>query len=258
MVEANGDTKQLDQIHTCNLRSRPFHGGVSEGWPPAFEAASIKLVDWKGTGAPFDVKPSTLRMRQTTIGSCILWAWNTEDYKVDVPAWVYLPSSGVFDIDATAGKPVAEVQLRLMLQTLLIDRFRLAAHREKRDLAVYSLSVAKSGFKLHPSTAAVKTSRTNGMASFTYEGFAMSELSAILSESIVPPPLFGLTKPMVDGTGLTGRYDITLANLFREDEMTRWSGFLNDLHRAGLEVTKTTSSFDILVVDHVEKRPTEN
>ena len=60
------------------------------------------------------------------------------------PEWI---NSEVYDIEAKAEGPTTEVQLKLMLQELLADRFKLKLHRETREMPVYALVTTKNGVK---------------------------------------------------------------------------------------------------------------
>ena len=70
-------------------------------------------------------------------------------YQIIGPAWL---KDVRFDINARAGTSVPESELRTMLQKLLVDRFKLAFHRETRELSVLNLTVTKNGHKLRPPT----------------------------------------------------------------------------------------------------------
>ena len=79
----------------------------------------------------------------------IAWAYNVWDYQISGGPGVGFDSDP-YDIEGKAeGKPSQE-QLKLMLQTLLGERFKLALHRGTKELPIYKLTVAKGGFKLRP------------------------------------------------------------------------------------------------------------
>jgi uncharacterized protein (TIGR03435 family) len=86
-------------------------------------------------------------MRNVSLRSCVRWAYGLRDYPLTAPAWT---AAERYDIVA---KAAPFNQLRLMLQTLLAERFQLALHRENRELSVFALTVAKNGTRLRASTA---------------------------------------------------------------------------------------------------------
>src|SRR5262245_55395095 len=76
-------------------------------------------------------------------------AWPLESWQISGgPAWI---SSNRFNIDAKAATDATPQQLRLMVQSLLEDRFKLKSHWETRVLPVYELSVAKSVVRVQKS-----------------------------------------------------------------------------------------------------------
>jgi uncharacterized protein (TIGR03435 family) len=114
----------------------------------SFEVASVKPSEGDGrmvriqnsAGGRYSASGVNLRM-------LIQQAYDIKDYQIlGGPAWM---SSAPFDINAKAEDPnVTREQIRLMLQSLLAERFKLKFHRETRDLPIYSLLVGKSGHKL--------------------------------------------------------------------------------------------------------------
>ncbi len=67
----------------------------------------------------------------------------------------WLLSNEYFDLDATAGRPAGEPELRLMMRTLIEERFHLKSHKESRQMTIYSLVESKKGVAnapdIHPS-----------------------------------------------------------------------------------------------------------
>jgi uncharacterized protein (TIGR03435 family) len=102
--------------------------------------------------------PAGLTIQNASVSFCIDWAWNIQDYRVSIPGSLKSSAdSAHYDIVAKAAGPVPIDQLRLMLRNLLVDRFHLAVHFEKRDLPVFALVVAKGGPKqLHDPAANVE------------------------------------------------------------------------------------------------------
>ncbi len=119
--------------------------------PTSFEVASIK---------PSEAQPGLIRMgfapggRYTasgvTVKMLIQQAYDLRDYQISGgPGWI---SSERYDIVATAGVPnVTREQMRVLLQSLLAERFNLKVRRESKELPIYALVVGKNGPKLHKS-----------------------------------------------------------------------------------------------------------
>jgi uncharacterized protein (TIGR03435 family) len=127
------------------------------------------------------------------------------------PSWI---DSETYDIEAKAednaipmsvtGKPLWD-ETRLMLRALLADRFKLAIHRETKEMSIYELVVAKGGPKLKPSTADCATNlMCHGMSGnprrMIFTGVDTNDLALILT---------GYSDRLaVDKTGVTGLYDM--------------------------------------------------
>jgi uncharacterized protein (TIGR03435 family) len=128
-----------------------------------------------------------------------------DDLIANEPSWM---KSELFDVDAVAASPEAATQndLRVMLQTLLANRFKLRLHRDHKDVQGYALVVAKTGPKLRPDTSGDEHGSLlpSGRDPYEWEGknVALSDLASSLSG------FFGA--PVVDRTGLAGSYSFTL------------------------------------------------
>jgi uncharacterized protein (TIGR03435 family) len=210
-------------------------------------------------------------MSNVTLSTAIQWAYHVSDHQVSGPGWI---AELRYDISAKAAGPAAEDQLRLMLQALLAERWNVALHREKKDLTVYALTVAKGGIKMtlgNPDgkMAVAPTGGGRNVTGFTAQDVAISEIVETLSRgrpADVPP--------MVDLTGLTGRYNFTVdASAFMQglsgEANTKGTGPL-DLSaiipavqeilekQLGLHAELRKASVDMLIVDRAERVPTQN
>lgn len=140
----------------------------------------------------------------------------------------------------------------LMLQSLLADRFQLKMHREKRDLPVYFLVVAKDGLKLKPSAPGAESSFQLGsgvMTQIAGTKQTMEQLAHGLTGA-------GVGRPVIDRTGIAGTYDFKLRwtpDLSASDKPSIFAV----LQEAGLKLESGKSPTDVLVIDHAE-RPSDN
>jgi uncharacterized protein (TIGR03435 family) len=149
-----------------------------------------------------------------------------------------------------------------MLQMLLAERFQLKLHHETKELSVYALVVAKNGPKLQagdPKTPA-KMDFATVPGGISFHNYSIAGLAEQLSGRI-----FGLQYPVIDQTGLTGVYNLTLkladsiADLKRAAEKGENPPIFSVLQeQAGLRLAGQKAPIDILVVDHAEKVPVEN
>src|SRR5688572_2683941 len=135
---------------------------------PAFEVASIRANTSAETRSSSAVQPGgRYTATNVTLRQLVRSAYGVQhdSQLVGGPTWT---NTERFDIVAKAeGSPSTDAlrdQARLMLRTLLADRFTLMLHRETRELPIYALVVARAdgklGTQLHPSTVAACSART--------------------------------------------------------------------------------------------------
>jgi uncharacterized protein (TIGR03435 family) len=168
---------------------------------PAFEVASIKPSRSLGGVSSMHPTRGRITMENVSLKKVILAAYgipDDRDYAISGPGWL---GTERFDIDATFPADTAAQQMRLMMQTLLADRFRLALHGETRQLPVYALVVAKNGPKIH-AVEAGQLRTSGGAGKLEATKITMVKLADMLGR------LAGL--PVQDSTGLQGVFDFTL------------------------------------------------
>jgi uncharacterized protein (TIGR03435 family) len=180
----------------------------------------------------------------------IIWAYGLKAYQVSGPSWI---TQEWYDINAKAAEPVPEDRLRLMVRSLLSQRFKMGAHTETRTLPVYLLTVARNGPKIHPVTSegpAGYIPRQRGLAA---RHITMPRFAELLSGKI--------DRPVTDMTGLPGLYDIDLDwapdTIVPPDADLGPSVFTAIQEQLGLKLEPTKGPLEILVIDHIE-RPSEN
>jgi uncharacterized protein (TIGR03435 family) len=171
-------------------------------------------------------------------------------------------------------------QRQLMLQSLLADRFKLKVHLESRQMPDYELVIAKGGPKLTEADASgappangFKGSDGKPVAGSFVRGIGMGKITAQnygipqFAANFLSQQLFGLGRPVVDKTGLTGKYNFTLnwtpdtaAGSASSSQPTEDQGpsiFTALQEQLGLRLQPSTGTFDMLIIDHIEP-PTEN
>jgi uncharacterized protein (TIGR03435 family) len=225
----------------------------------AFAVASIRPsageVKFEHDGKT-ETSPGNLRMRDVTVSTCIKWAYGVQDSQISGPEWL---QSQHYDIIAKADEPATDDQMKLMLRTLLADRFKLSFHRQSKELRSYVMTVAKSGHKLHESASDVQPSRQNSAIGTTVKATTLKEFGDFMSGP--------LQTPVVDMTGLSGRYDFVLdfTPYLPEGEHVMKVDYANTngiiiaalQGELGLRLESRKESVDVLVIEHVEK-PSEN
>jgi uncharacterized protein (TIGR03435 family) len=259
----------------------------------AFDVISIR----QNTSAPVQMGPPIFgptadgyRLVNAPIVLAILSAYEpqagngalfTPDRIVGLPDWA---TRDRFDIDAkVAQEDMAEWQkpdrqkamLEAMLQALLLERCKIAVHRDNKDTSVYSLVVGKNGPKFKQTNpadpvpdgvklpgGAVLVQSRDGME---IHGATMGLLASVLSSMGGPVAMSG-SRPVQDKTGLTGKYDIKMTRpdmgpppggpggagpggggQFDPTEMV-----VSMVDSLGLKLESTKASVETLVIDHIE------
>jgi uncharacterized protein (TIGR03435 family) len=217
--------------------------------PLVFDVASVKINEpflghdnrWQGT---IETSPGSLTMRKVTWLDMLTWAYRLQVAQIAGPSWFELET---YDVFAKTGRPADKDEIRLMLQALLAERFKLACHRENREIAGLALAESKGGNKMKPPESEDQPSVT------------MPELAEMVAAD--------LRIPVADMTGLKGSYQFTFALLrpyfdeYRKmpppfDPITAFqAGMQKEL---GLKLESHKVPIEVLVIDHVERKPIEN
>jgi uncharacterized protein (TIGR03435 family) len=187
-----------------------------------------------------------------SLQALIEYAYDINRNQIVGPAWLEYET---YDIEAKPAHPVSVAQIKLMLQALLADRFKLTVHKESREMAVYALVAAKGGPHLReaPADEVPSFRRTPGHIVAKNEPLS-SFIQAFRGNFFVPGLL---DHPVVDMTGLKGRYDFALQWAQRDTDNGP-SLFTAVQEQLGLRLVAQKGPVDILVIDHAEKIPTEN
>lgn len=228
---------------------------------PVFDVASIKVSPPGRSeggnpilGQNIQAVPGSLTMRRVTFKACIQWAYHVFEYQVSGPGWMDLER---YDIVAKASGPANEPELRVMLQALLAERFHLTLHRETKDMRVYVLSVGKNGPKFHESA-------TEGEANIQPDQKTLSVAVRRVPIALLIDPLSRIFQvPVVDMTGMTGRYDVAIdvakympQSGERPDPVSLIQTALQEA--LGLKLEAKKMPLDLLIIDGAERAPTEN
>jgi uncharacterized protein (TIGR03435 family) len=226
---------------------------------PSFAVAAIKPHDPNSTHQGFHARGDRFLIQNETVESLLKLAYGVHRLQiVDAPDWF---NKDPYDIDGKSdieGEPSFRQQQE-MIQKLLADRFQLKFHREKRQLSVYAIRVTKGGPKLTPAADPNAEPDQNAKA----HGAALTQIytSASIPDFILGMQFFIDDRPIVDQTGLTGRYDISLRYTPDESRATDPNAppgiFTAIQEQLGLKLEPVKAPSDVLVIDHAE-RPSEN
>jgi uncharacterized protein (TIGR03435 family) len=293
---------------------------------PAFEVASVKpaapitgnMIRVMMRGGPGSNDPGQITYTNVTLKNVLMNAYGVKGFQVSGPSWL---DSERYDIVAKVPRGATKEQFIVMLQNLLAERFKLTLHREKKDLPMYALVVGKNGPKLKESVdeAAPKgggpadgPAAVMGKPAMDRDGFpvlppaaagrtavSLALMNGNVRMTASKQPMSGLAEdlsrqldlPVVDMTGLTGKYDYTLSYApeggigFRPppgigppppavpppgeggpgmpmagapDGGSSPNLFTALQEQLGLKLEQRKGPVDLLVIDHLEKVPIEN
>ena len=235
---------------------------------PVFDVAVIKPSKPETQGKGFRLQGRQFSTINTSVNDIITFAYGYHIRQITGgPAWMDTEKYDVTAKPAGEGQP-SQKQWKIMFQKLLADRCQLTFHTEKKEIPAYAIVVGKSGSKLTKSAG-----DPNGLPGLFFRGLGqlpatnatMADFAGVMQAAV-------LDRPVVDQTGLTGRFDFNLK--WTPDE-TQFGGMgirvpppsddaaaPPDLYTAmqdqlGLKLIATKAAVDVIVIDRVAK-PSEN
>jgi uncharacterized protein (TIGR03435 family) len=217
--------------------------------------------------------PDSLSYRGTGLIVLLINAFPTLtlDQLVGVPDWAMASRTGdeLYDVEAKMDEDTAaalkklpwdqqqDIRRSMMLQ-VLVERCKLKYHKETRELPIYNLVIAKNGPKFKETPADKKENQTGGFGQISEDNFEMKQMPAMLSGYA--------RRPVVDKTGLTGKYSISLKwNPYADQDVPAWlmdrfpdskgrPGIFDALEeQLGLKLESAKGPVDVYVIDHIEK-----
>lgn len=265
------------RVYPAILLSSADSGVQATTQRETFDVASIR-VSQSGSGRPIRLQPSGLDISNATALDLIEFAFDVieRDIAGGLPGWV---KTTRFDLAGrTANGPLTPRRARAMTRALLEDRFRLNASSERADGRVYALVSARPGgvtgamLRTTESTCDVDAPLTAVERRTPARVLALSEscgfrlvtsggtLTALLGTSVTMQELaaqlsraggFGL--PVVDRTGLNGRFDVVIAPQPDMVAPTSEARFLIALReQAGLTLRAEQGSFEVIRIRSIE------
>ncbi len=230
-------------------------------WGQSFEVASVKVAPPEPPGQStmgYGTLCPAIRYTNLAMLDLLVDAYQVKEYQISGPKWLD-DREPRYVIGATCPASTKEPEIRRMLRALLAERFHLSVHFEKKELPVYALTVQTGGAKMGRSTelGAGGFSEGGGGPGALDGKFTMTDLATMLARY--------MDRPVVDRTGLEGMFDVKLR--WVPDNSRAASGgstqdpgsiFTAVKEQLGLRLSSGKAPIDLLVVDRVEKLPTEN
>jgi uncharacterized protein (TIGR03435 family) len=246
---------------------------------PSFDVTLVKAADPNPDNPLFvgmSADRAFVRYGNTTLHDALRAAFRVRDYQIVAPEWM---SSARFQIEGKMPAGALTDQIPEMLQSLLVDRFKLETRWETKEMNVYALLVGPDGPKLKPSEL-VPDSKAQMAVGVDGKPRQLVSWGGSMSGVMLMAPAASLgtwvallsrftAKPVLDLTGLDGLYNF---NMKLAPEVDNGMGLAPSAPRAddsapnladalkqfGLRVESRKMPVQILVVTHMDKVPTEN
>ena len=223
---------------------------------PDWEVATVRPSDPNDNGHQhINLRGRHVMLLDHTVDDILLIGFGVQKSQlVGEPDWAKTERWNVDGVPDVEGEPSMR-QLQEMMQKILVERFGLKLHHEQREISVFALTVAKGGPKMTPNPSDPtgwfdqQNSIGNGRDVEALKNASMTDLAHILQ--------FRVDRPVVDQTGLKGRYDLKLqwstdeAQTTQTDELPGLFTALTE--QIGLKLEPVRAPADVLVIDQVQK-----
>jgi uncharacterized protein (TIGR03435 family) len=224
--------------------------------------------------------PGRVRLENWALLDLIAAAYRVRATQVSGPAWL---SGQRFDIEAKVPDGAPKEELNAMLQSLLEERFGLKVHRDTQTAQGFALAVGKNGPKLKPAepppapaqglTEEEQKAKNQQQAQARMEamqkrlqearesgtpmaGFSRANFPSITTEELASRLVRFAEAPVVDSTGLTGKYSVTIETWKNAD--VPGGTVFDAVEKLGLKLEARKVTLETVVVDQVSKTPTAN
>jgi uncharacterized protein (TIGR03435 family) len=243
----------------------------------SFEVASVKQAAPQQARRRVTVRADRIEFPAVTLWYCISYAYGMKSYQMSGPDWL---REARYEVVAKSPEGTRLEDVPKMMQTLLKERFKLQAHQEAREVPVLLLTLGKEGPKLKEAAAESgdgmggaqvgMSASESGGERLDIKGGTMSTLANTLTGL--------LGRPVVDKSGLSGRYDFILDFSRSETAGPKATGGFNEppplpppppgaepgvsiytsIQQLGLKLVGQKLPMNVLVIDGAEKVPVEN
>jgi uncharacterized protein (TIGR03435 family) len=210
--------------------------------------------------------PGRIRLDNWALLDLIAAAYRVRANQVSGPSWL---ADQDFDLEAKLPGGTQQDQLNGMLQSLLEDRFGLRVHREEKTRQGFALVIGRDGPKLKAAEAALlpeerqersaalakrlQENRENGAP---LEGFRRGRWPSVTTAEFATILIQFTEAPVVDETGLTGKYSIAIET-WKNPDVPGGTVF-DAVKNLGLKLEPRKITVETVVVDQVSRMPTAN
>ena len=234
-------------LAVLSLNLAGTHGQSTAPLRLEFEVASVKPHS-SPEGSPhvsIARDPGRLTLTNITVRGLIREAYGLKVYPLSRGPDAL--STDRYDVIAKVHPDASKEQRMLMLQALLAERFKLAVHRETKELPVYALVAGKNGPKL-------RAAEDDGSAPEIGSGDGHQIKAHHISMKMLAATLQGyIGDTVIDATGLSGMFDLNLDFNVDENPSAEGPTVFEAVQRLGLKLETRKGPVEAIVIDHVEK-----
>jgi uncharacterized protein (TIGR03435 family) len=243
---------------------------------PKFEVASVKRTDRCFAGNP-TIDPESVILKGVHLKSVLMEAFKVRFNQVEGPSWL---ETDCFEVSAKIPEGATRDQFPAMLQALLTERFKLVAHKEDRSRSGYALVVDKGGPKFKEDDPNTNFMGPGRFGTMLFGASGHGRLKGVMTMKTLAAHLStdGGYGPVQDLTELIGKYDIDLtwgpdqtfeptagdatasaATPAGADAPAPQANLFTALRESlGLKLERRNLQVQFVVIDHIERIPTEN
>lgn len=254
---------------TISILSAPFISAQPAS--AEFEVASVKPMPqsapyFSPSGGPGTSDPGQIAWSGVPLKQLLMAAYDVKRYQVSGPAWL---DSERYMIVAKVPEGATKEQVKVMWQNLLASRFGVIVHHESRVFQGEELTLPKGASKLKETAMGRDALLDKYLPTpdWLMADGADRLTRRLLARALTLQQVAGMLEqvadhPVIDKTGLTGKYDFNVEVEFQPRAPGDGNGMYaiaNALEEdSGLKLVKSTFRLDVIVVDQAEKTPVEN
>jgi uncharacterized protein (TIGR03435 family) len=238
---------------------------------PRFDVVTIKPSAPGETAKKVGFNGHSFHMRGANLNDMIVLGYGLHAKQiVGAPAWAI---TDLYDVEGVPDLPGIpdQKQRQSLVRNLLTDRLQLRFHQEKRELAVYAITVAGGGPKVTKTTAAPNDPQGFGFQGPNRQGVTLRAHNLTMADFAMWMQGFVMDRPVVDQTGLTDRYDFELKWMPDDSQFAQFAGtgfsipppgsdasappslYTAMQEQLGLKIEATKAPDDVMVIDQVQK-----
>jgi uncharacterized protein (TIGR03435 family) len=218
--------------------------------PTSFEVVSIRPVPPESMGGISLPSGTEFRAQAMPLSVLVQMTFGINPNQMVIPDWA---QSVKFDIAAKTGSTVSLTyeQMKPLLQKMMAERFGMTYHRETRALQGYEMVPAKDGLKLTPAKPDAPKGGSGGPGAIDMPSTTMKSFAGMLTAR--------LKRPVADNTGAEGDYQVKLRFAPESDPDSSLPSIFTALQEElGIKLKPAQVPVEMVVIDHLNKTPTEN